>query len=188
MLKLKILQKKVTKSESVKETNSIPRSVSSSSSSCLKKITDLTDEEKKQIIADIKAGKENEHYELKEFKNGTSRIVKKKGKTFVEKVVNNNKAKENLDTEKVFLTNDQLMNQRLIELKVKYAKLENKYKKQKKRVNDIFENIEEDVVLPPNQNLEVQEVEEKEVDKQNAEKLPVQPMKVSSLRSMRTKR
>ena len=170
--------KNVSKSESGKETNSIP----------FKKITDLTDKEKKQIIADIKAGKENEQYELKEFKNGTSRIVKKKDKTFVEKVVNNNKAKENLDTDKVFLTNDQLMNQRLIELEVKYAKLENKYKKQKKRVNDIFENIEEDVVLPPNQNSEVQEVEEKEVEKQNAEKPPVPIMKVSALRSLRTKR
>ena len=109
--------KKVAKSETVKETNSIP----------LKKITDLTDEEKKQIIADIQAGKENEHYELKEFKNGTSRIVKKKGKTFVEKVVTNTKSKDKADPDKVFLTNDQLMNQRLIELEVKYAKLENKY-------------------------------------------------------------
>ena len=43
----------------------------------IKKITDLTDEEKKQIIDNLKAGKENEHYELKEFKNGSSRIVKK---------------------------------------------------------------------------------------------------------------
>ena len=56
--------KKVSQSESGKETNSIP----------LKKITDLTDEEKKKIIADIKAGKENEHYELKESKNGTIKI------------------------------------------------------------------------------------------------------------------
>ena len=143
--------KKVAKSETVKETNSIP----------LKKITDLTDEEKKQIIDHLKAGKESEHYELKEFKNGTSRIVKKKGKTFVEKAVTNTKSKDKTDPDKVFLTNDQLMNQRLIELEVKYAKLENKYKKQKKRVNDIFENIEEDVVLPPNQNSEAQEVEEK---------------------------
>ena len=143
--------KKVSKSESVKETNSVP----------LKKITDLTDEEKKQIIADIKAGKDNEHYELKEFKNGTSRIVKKKTKSFVEKAlaatkqsssgqspssesaITNNEAKGNLDTDKVYLTNDQLMNQRLIELEVKYAKLENKYKKQKKRANDIYDDIEE---------------------------------------------
>ena len=104
----------------------------------IKMITDLTDEEKKQIIADIKAGKENEHYKLKEFKNGTSRIVKKKAKTFVEKVITKNKANEKLDTDKVFLTNDQLINQRIIELEVKYAKFESKYKKQKKRVNDIL--------------------------------------------------
>ena len=57
--------KKVSKSESGKETNSFT----------LRKITDLTNEEKKKIIADIKTGKEDEHYELKEFKNGTSRIV-----------------------------------------------------------------------------------------------------------------
>ena len=30
----------------------------------IKKITDLTYEEKKQIIINLKAGKENEHYEL----------------------------------------------------------------------------------------------------------------------------
>ena len=89
------------------------------------------------------------------------------------------------------LTNDQLMNQRIIELEVKYAKLENKYKKQKKRANDIYDDVEEYLGLRSNQILEVQEVEEKEVDKQNAEKPPVQthaPTKLSSLRSMRTKR
>ena len=107
-----------------------------------KKIADLNDEEKKNIIESIKAGKESEHYELKEFKNGTSRIVKKKPQTFVEKVVANTKTKDKTDPDKIFLTNDQLMNQRL-------SDLETKYKKQKKRVNDIYENIEEDVVVPP---------------------------------------
>ena len=114
-----------------------------------KKIADLNDEEKKNIIDSIKAGKESEHYELKEFKNGTSRIVKKKPQSFVEKVVANTKTKGKTDPDKIFLTNDQLMNQRLSDLEVKYAKLETKYKKQKKRVNDIYENIEEDVVVPP---------------------------------------
>jgi len=157
--------------------------------SSFKKITDLNDEEKKKIIADIQAGKESEHYELKEFKNGTFRIVKKKQPTIVEKAVTNTKSKDKTDPEKVFLTNDQLMNQRIIELEVKYAKLESKYKKQKKRVNDIFENIEEDVVIPPNPEVQ----EEKEVEKSPA--APVQQgvpapaaMKVSSLRSLRFKR
>ena len=45
--------------------------------SSFKKIADLNDEEKKKIIADIQAGKESEHYELKEFKNGTFRLLKR---------------------------------------------------------------------------------------------------------------
>ena len=153
-----------------------------------KKIKDLNDEEKKKIIDDIKAGKESEHYQLKEFKNGKTVIIKKK-RPWIDLIIDKTKTKENLDTDKVFLTNDQLMNQRIIELEVKYAKLESKYKKQKKRVNDIFENIEEDVVIPPTQNIEVQE--EKEVEKsptvQVHQGAPA-AMKVSSIRSLRFKR
>ena len=114
-----------------------------------KKISELNDEEKKSIIDDLKAEKESEHYELKKFKNGTSKIQYKKPQSFVEKAVANTKTKDKIDPDKIFLTNDQLMNQRLSDLEVKYTKLETKYKKQKKRVNDIYENIEEDIVIQP---------------------------------------
>ena len=113
-----------------------------------KKLNKLNDEEKKQIIDHLKAGNESEHYKLKEFKNGKFDITYKKPPSFVEKAVANTKSKDKTDPDKIYLTNDQLMNQRIIELEVKYAKLEGKYKKQKKRVNDIYENIEEDVVIP----------------------------------------
>ena len=113
-----------------------------------KKLNKLNDEEKKQIIDHLKAGNKSEHYELKELKNGKFGITYKKPPSFVEKAVANTKSKDKTDPDKIYLTNDQLMNQRIIELEVKYAKLEGKYKKQKKRVNDIYENIEEDVVIP----------------------------------------
>ena len=91
--------------------------------------------------------------------------MKKKTKSFVEKVASNNKTKDSIDTEKIFLTNDQLMNQRIIDLEVKYAKLESKYKKQKKRVNDIYENIEEDIVLTEPTDKAVDPVADKEKEK-----------------------
>ena len=37
-----------------------------------KKISDLTDQEKAQIIAEIKAGKTNEFYDIKFFNNGNT--------------------------------------------------------------------------------------------------------------------
>ena len=154
-----------------------------------KKITDLNDEEKKKIIADIQAGKESEHYELKEFKNGTFRIVKKKQPTIVEKAVTNTKSKDKTDPDKVFLTNDQLINQRIIELEVKYAKLENKYKKQKKRVNDIYENLEEEVVIPQSEiQSEPAVKEESQISSKALESSTFQPPRVLSLRALRFKR
>ena len=151
-----------------------------------KKIADLNDEEKKKIIDSIKAGKESEHYELKIHKNGREQIVKKKPQSFVEKVVTNTKTKEKTDPDKIFLTNDQLMNQRLSDLEVKYTKLETKYKKQKKRVNDIYENIEEDVVIsPPEVHARTENVETP--NSANQESPPPQP-RATSLRALRLKR
>jgi len=148
-----------------------------------KKIADLNDEEKKQIIDSIKAGKESEHYELKEFKNGTFRIVKKKQPTIVEKAVTNTKSKDKTDPDKIYLTNDQLMNQRISDLEVKYAKLEGKYKKQKKRVNDIYENIEDDVVIPQSAHAEPPKDVHAASDSQ-----PPLPPRALSLRALRFKR
>ena len=69
-----VIQKKVSLKESLKEPVS----------NQFKKTNDLADEEKKKIIADIQSDKENEFFELKEFKNGSYRIVKKKAKSFVD--------------------------------------------------------------------------------------------------------
>ena len=148
-----------------------------------KKIADLYDEEKKRIIDSIKAGKESEHYELKEFKNGTFRIVKRKQPTYLEKVVANTKSKDKSDPENIYLANDQLMNQRISDLEIKYTKLEGKYKKQKKRVNDIYENIEEDVVVQP----EIQPEGSKDAPPQQ-QQVPPQPSRALSLRALRFRR
>ena len=151
-----------------------------------KKIADLNDEEKKQIIDSIKAGKESEHYELKEFKNGTFRIVKKKQPTYLEKVVANTKSKDKSDPEKIYLTNDQLMNQRISDLEIKYTKLEGKYKKQKKRVNDIYENIEEDFVQPEIQTEGSKDASDSQPPQQ--QQVPPQPPRALSLRALRFRR
>ena len=80
------------------------------------------------------------------------------------------------------------MNQRIINLEVKYAKLESKYKKQKKRVNDIYENIEEDIVLTEPADKAVEPVADKETEKP-PNKIPADiPQKTPTLRVLRSKR
>ena len=113
-----------------------------------KPIKDLTKEEKDIIINNAKNGIKNDYYDVKLFKNGNARIVLKKDKplTVSQKYINKNKDDNNLNN-KVYLSNDQLLMEHIIELHSQLNKLQGKQKKLKKKYynlkNDIYEDIDD---------------------------------------------
>ena len=108
----------------------------------LKDVKKLTSEEREQIISNFKNGIDNEFYDVKTLKNGTTRIVKKKNKTqsLSNKLISENK-------EKRYLSNEQLLMEHIIELNTQMTKLKNKQKKLKNKYKgikrDLYVNVDE---------------------------------------------
>ena len=103
----------------------------------VKDISKLTLEERAKIISDARNGIPNEHYDVILLKNGNTRIVKKKIKTpsLSTRLIDQAQNKENNDQEKnkkVYMSDNQLMMEHIIELNNQVNKLMNKHKKLKK--------------------------------------------------------
>ncbi|KAH0786552.1 hypothetical protein GPJ56_009623 [Histomonas meleagridis] len=102
-----------------------------------KAVKDLTQEEKEIIIANAKKGIENEFFDVKFFKNGNARVTAKKSKTptVSQKIIKNN------NDGKVYLSNDQLLMEHIIELNSRLDKLTGKHKKLKKKYHRLRDDI-----------------------------------------------
>ena len=128
----------------------------------LKDVKKLTSEEREQIISNFKNGIDNEFYDVKTLKNGTTRIVKKKNKSqsLSNKLISGlcpsglqdrslNKDNEQnieklIDTKK-YLSNEQLLMEHIIELNTQMNKLKNKQKKLKNKYKGIKRDLYVDV-------------------------------------------
>ena len=107
-----------------------------------KNVGELTDDERAIIIANAKNGINQPNFDVKFFRNGKFRIVRKKEKppTISEKVV---KTQDIPTTDKkAYYTDNQLLFEHIIELNAKVDKLMNKHKKLKRKYqtlqNDIY--------------------------------------------------
>ena len=111
-----------------------------------KRIDELTDEERKILIENERAGIKNTYYNVKLFKNGNVRICKAKKPTLSQQVISNNGEREIRNTNgnngKVYMTDNQLMWEHIFELENKYNTLYTKHKKLKAKYNDLY--IEDD--------------------------------------------
>ena len=107
-----------------------------------KRIDELTDEERKILIDNERAGIKNPYYNVKLFKNGNVRICKAKKPTLSQQVISNNGEREikntNGDNRKVYMTDNQLMWEHIFELENKYNTLYTKHKKLKAKYNDLY--------------------------------------------------
>ena len=115
-----------------------------------KRIDELTDDEKKILIDNARAGIENPYYNVKLYKNGTTRICKSKKPTISQQAVSN-KGERSLnsntsDNRKVYMTDNQLIWEHVLELENKYNNLYRKHKKLKAKYNDLY--IEDDIPTP----------------------------------------
>lgn len=131
----------------------------------LKKIAELTEQEKKALYDASLNNEFSDYYDVKQFSNGNYRIIKKKQRseasttklqTIAQKAIADN-GQMNISTpahlmqpamqagsQKVYMSNDQLLWMHVLDLESKYNKLYSKHKKLKKRYNDLYiEDIDE---------------------------------------------
>ena len=103
-----------------------------------KRITELTEDEKQQLIANAKNGIDNENYNVRFFKNGNTHITLKKQTKAQEliKLNETNSEKITLPSSR-YLTDNQLLFEHIINLETQYGKLHAKHKKLKKRYNEL---------------------------------------------------
>ena len=133
-----------------------------------KRICDLTEQEKAQLINDAKAGKENENYSVKLFKNGNARIILKKQSKAQELIKSNESNVEKLTAPTArFLTDNQLLFEHIINLETQYSKLSQKHKKLKKRYNDLegylyADDSDDEQKQKPIEKQPIQEVQQQE--------------------------
>ena len=115
-----------------------------------KHIANLTDDERATIIASVRNGVEQPYYDVKFYKNGNTRIIKRKLKqpSTAEKIINSQPLPPTTEAKKYY-TDNQLLFEHIIELNAKIDKLTSKHKKLKKKYNTIRNDIyadDEDIV------------------------------------------
>ena len=135
-----------------------------------KRIDELTDEERKILIENERAGIKNPYYNVKLFKNGNVRICKAKKPTLSQQVISNNGEREIRNTTgnngKVYMTDSQLMWEHIFELENKYNTLYTKHKKLKAKYNDLY--IEDDDLIS-RQNSTYEQMQEPVYEQQQQE-------------------
>ena len=134
-----------------------------------KQVVDLNDDEKALIVNNARNGLEQPYFDVKFFKNGKYRIIKKKttAPTVSQKVITNTTAPEK--EKKSFYTDNQILFEHIIELNAKVDKLMTKHKKLKRKYqslqNDIYAEDEEVVVPQQIKEPEQEVVENKDENK-----------------------
>ena len=140
-----------------------------------KRIDELTDEERKILIDNERAGIKNPYYNVKLFKNGNVRICKAKKPTLSQQVISNNGEREikntNGDNRKVYMTDNQLMWEHIFELENKYNTLYTKHKKLKAKYNDLY--IEDEDLI--SRQMPTYEQQQEPVYEQQQEQEQTQP-------------
>ena len=145
------------------------QSVQQSASSSIvppKRIDALTDSEKEILISNARAGIENPYYNVKLYKNGNTRICKKKSSTVAQQAVQSNGQRivnTSNGEQRVYLTDSQLLWEHMFELQDKYNRLYLKHKKLKHKYNDLY--IEDTLpTQPTTSNEDTQQSAPQEVD------------------------
>ena len=116
-----------------------------------KQIVDLTDDERAIIVNNARNGFDQPYYDVKLFKNGKYRIIKKKETTpsVAQKVITSTNTPEK--EKKAYYSDNQLLFEHIIELNAKVDKLMTKHKKLKRKYqslqNDIYAD-EDEISVP----------------------------------------
>ena len=156
-----------------------------------KQVSALTEDERNLIIANAQAGIDQPYYDVKTFKNGKQRIIKKKTvtPTVSQKAIKTTPPPTNAE-QKVYYSDNQLLFEHIIELNAKVDKLMTKHKKLKRRYqalqNDIYVNDEEVEEPVVSEEVEAKTNEEQKEQVKNQPNAYVQPVSTRGWRSRLT--
>ena len=107
-----------------------------------KRIDALTDAEKKILIENARTGVDNPNYTVKLYKNGSARICKRKKPSISQMAVSSMGERLLIntpgDSNRVYMTDSQLIWEHVLELENKYNNLYRKHKKLKSKYNDLY--------------------------------------------------
>lgn len=102
-----------------------------------KKVSELTEEEKQQLISDAQNGFDNQFYSVKLFKNGKCKITPKK-QSKAQQIINEaNEYQPPTNSQRPYYTDNQLLFEHIINLETSLNTLRTKHKKLKKRYNQL---------------------------------------------------
>ena len=157
-----------------------------------KKVSELTEEEKQQLISDAQNGLDNQFYSVKLFKNGKCRIGVKK-QTKAQQIINEaNEYQPQTNLQRPFYTDNQLLFEHIINLETSLNTLRTKHKKLKKRYNQLegylYNDDDSDDEQTPTQNSQqdLQRPEEQlQPEPQQEEEIPQQQVQYRYVRSWR---
>jgi hypothetical protein len=141
------------------------------------KINQLSEDDHKRIVKDLMNGKEYKHFELKHFKNGNVRLIRKKEPSKIQEISERTKQANPKDQNKVYMTDQQLLWEHVIEMNKEIERLRHKNKKRKKEVgeivNEMYYNVDDD------------EDDEEQQNEENNDQNPKQSIKPPSTQSVR---
>jgi hypothetical protein len=147
-----------------------------------KRVADLNDKEKEDIMAIYNNGGEHPDYNVRMFKNGNKTITLKKKKA---EPVSSQLLKDDIPRtdKKVHLSDNQLLMEHVMDLQIKCEKLMSKHKKMKKRLAE-YEQYEDFDETPIPETISKPEVEKQEEEIPKREEKPA-PIPTKGNRSWR---
>lgn len=105
-----------------------------------KKVNDLTEAERAQLIREAQEGIENDFFQVKLFKNGSTRICLRKQSKAQQVLADANEQQSSPATQSTsrrYYTDNQLLMEHIINLETSFNALKTKHKKLKKRYNEL---------------------------------------------------
>jgi hypothetical protein len=102
-------------------------------------LNQLTEEQYKTIVKELQTGKKYKHFKLKEQKNGKIILQKVKPTTKLQTITERSKKPNSKNEDKIFLTDQQLLYEHVIELTKEMERLRYKNKKRKHENRELYD-------------------------------------------------
>ena len=125
----------------VNEENALPKPKTATKFVEAKQVVDLNDDERAIIVANAKAGLDQPNFNVKFFKNGKYRIIKKKEQPLTVSQKATKTTPPTNSEKKVYYSDNQLLFEHIIELNTKVEKLMAKHKKLKRKYQSLQRDI-----------------------------------------------
>jgi hypothetical protein len=102
-------------------------------------INQLSDKQYKQIVKDLQAGRKYKYFKLKELVKGGFKLEKVKPPTKMQTISQRSKNSNSVSTDKIYLTNEQMLIENMRELTKEVERLRFKNQKRKRENKELYD-------------------------------------------------